>query len=113
MKNERFNLAIKVKKFIFLIDELIINYPKKDYILKDRLLNNCYDLLKLIYRANYCNDKESYKFDILTNISIIDFCLEMSLNKKIISEKKLNQVTNKLEEITKMVYGWINESKTK
>ena len=106
--NNRFNIAIKVKKFIFLIDELIINYPKKDYVLKDRLLNTCYDLLKLIYIANYSNDKENYKFDILTNISIIDFCLEESYSKKIISEKKLNQVANKLEEITKMVYGWIN-----
>ena len=106
--NNRFNIAIKVKKFIFLIDELIINYPKKDYVLKDRLLNTCYDLLKLIYIANYSNDKDNYKFDILTNISIIDFCLEESYSKKIISEKKLNQVANKLEEITKMVYGWIN-----
>ena len=111
--NDRFNIAIKVKKYIFMIDDLIINYPKKYYVLKDRLLNTCYDLLELIYRANYSNDKESYKFDILTKISIIDFCLEESYYKQIISEKKLNQVTNKLEEITKMVYGWINDNKVK
>ena len=113
MKNERFNLAIKVKKFILLIDDIVINYPKKDYVIKDRLLNTCYDLLELIYRANYSNDKESYKFDILTNISIIDFCLEESLDKKIISERKLFSITNSLNEITKMIYGWISENKTK
>lgn len=109
----RFNLGIKFKKFILIIDELIINYPKKYYVLKDRLLNTSYDLLELIYLANYSNDKEIYKFNILTKISIIDFCLEENYYKQIISEKKLNQVTNKLNEITKMVYGWINDNKVK
>ena len=113
MKNERFNLAIKVKKFILLIDDIVINYPKKYYVIKDRLLNTCYDLLELIYRANYSNNKEDYKFDILTRISIIDFCLEESLDKKIISERKLLSITNNLREITKMVYGWLDESKVK
>ena len=113
MKNERFNLIIKVKKFIFMIDEIIVNYPKKDYVLKDRLLNTCYDLLEFIYLANYSNDKKDYKFNILTYISIIDFCLEESLNKKIISERKLLSISKSLEEITKMVYGWLDESKVK
>lgn len=87
--NDRFNIAIKVKKFIFMVDDLVINYPKKDYVIKDRLLNTCYDLLELIYRANYSNDKDCYKFDILSKISIIDFCLEESYHKQIISERKL------------------------
>ena len=113
MKNERFNLAIKVKKFILLIDDIVINYPKKYYVIKDRLLNTCYDLLELIYRANYSNNKEDYKFDILTNISMIDFCLEESLNKQIISIKRLKYITNNLNEITKMVYGWLDDSKVK
>ena len=111
--NDRFNIAIKVKKFIFMVDDLVINYPKKDYVLKDRLLNTCYDLLELIYRANYSNDKDNYKFVILSKISIIDFCLEESYHKKIISERKLLNYTNFLKEITKMVYGWIDDNKAK
>ena len=107
--NDRFNIAIKVKKFIFMVDDLVINYPKKDYVIKDRLLNTCYDLLELIYRANYSNDKDCY----LSKISIIDFCLEESYNKKIISERKLLNYTNFLKEITKMVYGWIDDNKAK
>ena len=113
MKNERFNLVIKVKKFIFDINELIINYPKRDYDIKDRLKYSCYELLRLVYRANYSNNKEDYKFDILTRISIIDFCLEESLSKQIISIKKLKYITNSLNEITKMVYGQLDDSKVK
>ena len=33
--NDRFNIAIKIKKFIFMVDDLVINYPKKDYVIKD------------------------------------------------------------------------------
>ena len=96
-----------------MINEIIVNYPKKDYVIKDRLLNSCYDLLELIYLANYSNDKIDYKFNILTKISIIDFCLEESLSKQIISIKRLKYITNNLNEITKMVYGWLDESKVK
>jgi len=113
MKNERFNLVIKVKKFIFDINELIINYPKRDYDIKDRLKYSCYELLRLIYRANYSKDKYEYQMDILTNISMIDFCLEESLNKQIISIKRLKYITNNLNEITEMVYGWLDDSKVK
>ena len=69
MKNERFNIAIKVKKFIFDINDLIVNFPKKDYDIKDRLKYSCYELLRLVYRANYSKDKYEYQMDILTNIS--------------------------------------------
>ena len=111
--NDRFNIAIKVKKFIFMVDDLVINYPKKDYVLKDRLKNSCYYLLEYIYRANYSKDKYSYQMDILTNISMIDFYLEESYHKQIISERKLLNYTNFLKEITKMVYGWIDDNKAK
>ena len=111
--NDRFNIAIRFKNFISKIDELVINYPKKDYIIKDRLLNNSYDLLELIYLANYSNNKDIYIFKILSKISIIDFSLEMSYKKKIISEKKLSMMCKLLNEITKMIYGWINEDKAK
>lgn len=113
MKNERFNIAIKVKKFIFDINDLIVNFPKKDYDIKDRLKYSCYELLRLVYRANYSKDKYEYQMDILTNISIIDFCLEESLNNQIISIKKLKYITNSLNDITKMVYGWIDADKVK
>ena len=112
MKNERFNLASKVKKYIFMIDDLVINYPRKDYVLKDRLLNTSYDLLELVYKANMNKDRFNIQMDILVKISLLDYYLETSYNKKIISEKKLSNCTNYLGEIAKMVYGWVDADKT-
>ena len=42
--NDRFNIAIRFKNFIYKIDELVINYPKRDYIIKDYYL-----ILVMIY----------------------------------------------------------------
>ena len=113
VKNERFNLVIKVKNFIKNIDYISINFPRKDYIIRDNLIKSSYGLLELIYRANYSNDKDMFKFDILTNISMIDFYLEISCDRGIINIKRLTSITKSLEEITKMVYGWMNECKIK
>ena len=43
---------------------------------------------------------------------MLDFYFEKSYNKKCISLKKLNMLSSKLDNIRKMIYGWIkNESK--
>ena len=49
---------------------------------------------------------------IISKISMLDFYLEVSYNNKCITEKVLNQGSRKLEDIKKMMYGWVvtNES---
>ena len=47
-----FNLEIKMKEFILALDEVLINYPKKEYILKDKIQLTSYEILELIFKAN-------------------------------------------------------------
>lgn len=62
--------------------------------------------MELIYVANSNNSKE-IKISILSKISMIDFYLEYLYEKKIISKKICMKKSSELEEITRMVYGWI------
>ena len=107
MKNDRFNIAIKAKSLIELIDNIIINYPRKEYVLKDRIQNTSFDVLELIYLANVTTDRKCLQMKILSKISMLDYYLEVSYKKKCISEKKLSMCTNLLESIVKMIYGWV------
>ena len=43
---------------------------------------------------------------------MIDYYINISFNKKIINYKKYYNIGNKLLEITKMIYKWINNEKT-
>jgi len=109
--NDRFLVVRHIKEFIYSIDELVVNFPRKDFVIKDRIVNDVLDILELVYIANIDNNKE-LKIKILSKLSMLDFYLERSYKNNIISEKVLKKYSNKLASITKLIYGWLrSESK--
>lgn len=105
--NSDFRILINFKKFIFSLDDLLINFPKKEKILKDRFMSLSYEIVELIFYANLVDDKLPIQKQILSKISSLDFFLEFSWKKKYISEKQCQNKCNELLAITKMIYGWI------
>lgn len=105
--NNKFNLEIKMKEFILDNDTIIINFPKKEYILKDKIETTSLEILELIFLANNTNNNE-YMDIILSKISMLDFYLEKSYKRKYINKKVLERKVYELTLITKMIYGWKN-----
>ena len=107
--NNKFLLANEIKNFILSLDSILINYPKKDIIIKKRIINTLFELLELVYLANNkTDDKENIKYECLSKISMIDFYFEYSYKKNYISLKNLNTYIFNLTKINKMLHGWIN-----
>ena len=105
--NNKFNLEIKMKEFILDNDTIIINFPKREYILKDKIETTSLEILELIFLANNNNNNE-YIDIILSKISMLDFYLEKSYKRKYINKKVLERKVYELTPITKMIYGWKN-----
>ena len=106
--NNKFLLANEIKKFIMSLDNVLINYPKKDIIIKKRIINTSFELLELVYLANNISDnKINIQNECLSKISMIDFYFEYSYKKNYISLKNLNSYLFNLTKINKMFYGWI------
>lgn len=110
MNNDKFKVINETKKFITYVNDILINYPKKYYVLKDKIERTSYEVLELIYLANMTSDRLLLQQTILSKISMLDFYLEISYNDKIISIKKLNQGTRLLELMKKLMYGWVNSN---
>ncbi|MBQ8473127.1 MAG: hypothetical protein IJ501_06455 [Bacilli bacterium] len=53
--NDKFKIARYIKGFIIILDDYLVNYPKKYFELRNRLVNDSYELLELVYLANYMN----------------------------------------------------------
>ena len=65
--NNKFLLANEIKNFILSLDSILINYPKKDIIIKKRIINTSFELLELVYLANNKIDNKMKKYKTNNN----------------------------------------------
>jgi len=89
--NEKFIIAKNIKNFILNLDDMIINMPKKENYMKDKILETSLELLYDVYRTNHTINKDQKtikQIDILSKINILDFYIERLYIKKYISENK-------------------------
>ena len=104
----------KLKKTIIYINKILVNYSKNS-VLKNKIEVLLYDLLENMYYSNYLKgiDRINNLYLCLVKIKMLDFYLKLSLENKIISYKRFINLCSYLNEIVKMVYGWINSEKSK
>ena len=110
-KNKLNKLYNKHKIKNKLIIERVARKTVRYIVLKDKIISSCYLLLESIIRANVYQEV-NYKKEVVVQIQMLNFYLEESLNKGLLTEKKFISYTNHLIEIDKMVRSWIT-SETK
>ena len=112
MNEEKFKVVQFIRERILVVDKESENFPKKDIEIKNRIRISTFDLLELSYEANSSRQIE-YKEELLTKIiakiKIIDFLLNLSYDKKLITEKKYFKLVLRLDDIAKYTNGWIKQ----
>jgi len=102
-------IITKIKKTISYVENVLINFPKTEYVLKNNIISSFFELLELIYKANIHKDIFFMKESIV-KIRMIEYYIKISLEKKLISFKKYENIGKYLLEINKMINAWaINE----
>ena len=109
--NDNLIIARSVKKTINYIEKNVYNFPNEYKVLKDRIINACYDILENVYRANLNQNKEA-KYEILVQIKMLNYFLKQALDKEIITKKKFLSYGNHLLEIHNMISGWCEYEKS-
>ena len=111
MRTEKFKIIEFIRQLIIAIDKEMENFPKKDNELKSRIRSNSYDILELIYEANSSQNVElkiSLIQKILAKVKVIDFLLNLSYDREIITSKKYLKLANRIDDITKYATRWLN-----
>lgn len=110
MKEDKFKVIQFIRELILSIDKQMDNFPKKDIELKNRIRSNSYDALEISYEANITknmDNKQELISKLIAKCKIIDFLLNMSFEKKLITEKKYYKLSQRLEDIVKYANGWL------
>ena len=106
--NYNFKILNNTYKTINYINKILVNYPKKEMVLKQNIEKNNYELIECIFAYNV-NDssriKEKYLKDFIVKLSMIDFYSNISFDKRIISQRQLEILGRNLLEIKKMSYA--------
>ncbi len=112
MKEEKFKVIQFIRELILVIDKELENYPKKDVEIKNRIRTSTYDILEISYEANVTENielKKNLLNKIISKIKVIDFLLNLSYDKKLITEKKYYKLGQRLDDVIKYVSGWLKK----
>lgn len=107
-------IATKTKDLILSLEPLLENIPKKDLFSRDKIKDTCISLLESIYHANIIKKdlkrRLSYQEDAIIYLRVIDFHIERLYKLRYISKRQVLTISSKIEDIYKMIYGWIKSS---
>ncbi len=108
--NSNFALLNNSKKTIAYINKQLVNYPKSEVVLKQNIERTMYEIIELIFSYSI-NDVERIKIkylkDLIIKLSMLDFYIATSFEKRIISKKKFESTSLYIIEIRKIAYGLI------
>ena len=96
------NKTYQTNEFIY---KMLINFPKKDIVLRNYLESNLYKLVENLFAFNI-NDtlriKEKYLKEYLINLSMINYLMHQAFMKRYISYQQSTKVANILIDLKKI-----------
>lgn len=85
------------------------------YTTGTRIESHFLDLLEIIYKAYYVSteNKNLIIIEAISKNDIIKYLLQIAFENKLIKEKQYLELSNKLQEVGKILGGWKNSVENK
>jgi len=114
---EKASIILRTKEsFTIWCNDIIPHIPRVGrYTTGARIENHFLDLLELIYKAYYASieNKSVVIIKAITKNDIIKYLLQIAFENKLIKEKQYLELSNKLQEVGKILGGWKNSIENK
>ena len=93
-----------IRNFIVQVDKELNNFPKREIEIKNKIRTNSFELLEMAYEAN-TTISIGKRIDIIeksiAKIKLIDFLLNLSYDKQLITNKKYIKLGLIMDDIIK------------
>ena len=77
LESEKFLIVKKIKIFIYQLNTIVSLFPNRDYVGKNKIVEDSFLLLSDIYLINFSDKSDNLKkANVLTKINMLDFYLE-------------------------------------
>ena len=103
--SREFLIVKRLKEFCLSIESIAINFPKKELLIRERLLNDVF----YVNLDKNIDSRNNYKKKIISKFNMLDFYVEYLFKKNIINKKVCEKVCRELNEMCKMIYGWLRD----
>lgn len=113
---QNFKIKDKVENLLAVIlQEIIMLFPKNQSVMKNKLIESIFSLHENIVLANLNvgNIRAKHQKAALSNIYTIDMIFGYMKDLGIFEKKKFMSMVANLNEIKKMINGWIESEKNK
>lgn len=105
---DNFIIIDRVEKLNRTLDKVLVNFPKKERVLKKEVESTLEEVYKQIYVFAYKRDKDGC-MEVISLFKYFNYIIDVMYDKKIISGKKYLLTGEILIEISKMLRGYYNE----
>ncbi len=113
--NEEFKLLSCSEKTMNYIAKQLVNFPNREMVLKNNIEKTMYLLIESIFSyriENVSRIKMKYLKNLLIQLSMLDYYMRISYQRKFISLKRYESTARFLLEIRKITYGVIRSEKS-
>ena len=105
---EKMQIVSKMYDLILDVTSRVRKFPRDyKFVLGDRILKNLYDILDLLITAVYSKDKRTTLKDVNIKLEQLRYQIRLSKDYRIINLKQYEYVSGNINEIGKMIGGWI------
>lgn len=105
--NEQLELINEYKKTMRYIEKTIQTFPKSEKVLRDRMIDNLYEILELIYMSNISVERIINQSKIIAKLKMLDFYLSQALEKNYMGYDKYNKCGNFLIKLVNLTEAWM------
>jgi len=114
--NYNFHLLAKTQRIIDYFNKILINFPKKEVVLKNNIEKTSYSMIEYIFAFNINETtriREKNLKDFMIKLSMYDYYARIGYKKKIVTKRQYEVIGRAIIEIRKISYGLLKSEKDK